>query len=466
VGAKGEILFRMMEHDMNGHHHNVYMLKRNAGGRGIHEIQHIRSFMLDQGESHASERSDGESGNPNDAAGNERASVPNGDGEPAEPETCPYKVKDITDSAGQHSRTAKTEGDAVDESKDEGKLALGKKPEKLEEMPTKTSEQSAENTRVNPVESRTAMKSQYGLKRLSTTPEDSICAGATVSSKDPSSPLSILKQQTAYGGTSLAPKDSFMEVTTTEVPGGQGGPKSRELDLVVYSFNGPQLHNHHDDHAKHYGSQAHAEAHAMEILDMAISSHEKFEHGESDKLIRACRTDQVREALFSYLSNPENNREHRHNAAIKVLGACSFVINQHQVCVRACACVRVCVCWVTEHLCMLTGTCLLPGKGRKEHPEAGGGERHAGDRSRSEYPRSYCARLPLHRHTAFDGRHHQRRIRHPCRRDCDARDGSAPQEPSNLQQENRSSGPPYDHVRRYVQHPAQKRHEKGRYGPR
>jgi hypothetical protein len=32
IGARGEILFRLMERDINGHHHNVYMLKRHAGG--------------------------------------------------------------------------------------------------------------------------------------------------------------------------------------------------------------------------------------------------------------------------------------------------------------------------------------------------------------------------------------------------------------------------------------------------
>jgi hypothetical protein len=139
VGAKGEMLFRLQEHDMSGRHHNVYMLKRNAGGQGIHEVQHIRSFMLDQEE----RVEEADVPNANTAAGNERSGVPL-EGEPAEPESCPYKTKDITDSAGQHSRTAKTEGDSIDESKDQGKLAVGKKPEEKMEMPSKTSEKDAE----------------------------------------------------------------------------------------------------------------------------------------------------------------------------------------------------------------------------------------------------------------------------------------------------------------------------------
>jgi hypothetical protein len=145
VGARGEMLFRLMERDMNGKHHNVYMLKRNAGGVGIHEVQHVRSFMLDESEQPLEEHVDGEVPNTNTAAGNKRAGVSDDDETgPAEPETCPYQVKDITDSAGQHSRTATTSGDAVKESKDEGKLAVGKEPEESMDMPTKTAEETSE----------------------------------------------------------------------------------------------------------------------------------------------------------------------------------------------------------------------------------------------------------------------------------------------------------------------------------
>ncbi len=140
-----------MERDINGKHHNVYMLKRHAGGVGIHEVQHVRSFMLHESEQLLEEHVDGEDmPNAKAEAGNERAGVSeDGDG-PEEPETCPYKVKDITDSAGQHSRTASTSGDAVEDSKDEGTLGVGKEPEESMDMPTKTAEETAEKVDPTP----------------------------------------------------------------------------------------------------------------------------------------------------------------------------------------------------------------------------------------------------------------------------------------------------------------------------
>ena len=103
-GTQGELLFQVMENDMNGIHHALYMVKRNAGGPGAHETQHIRSFMLED----ASAEQHGTTG-----AGASRSGVPKGSAEPA---TCPYSVKDITTAAGQHSRTSKTSDDNLEES--------------------------------------------------------------------------------------------------------------------------------------------------------------------------------------------------------------------------------------------------------------------------------------------------------------------------------------------------------------
>jgi hypothetical protein len=89
---------------MNGIHHALFMLKRNAGGPGVHETQHIRSFMLDD----TSAEQHGKTG-----AGTSRSGVPQGSTEPA---TCPYTVKDITTAAGQHSRTSTTSDDNLEES--------------------------------------------------------------------------------------------------------------------------------------------------------------------------------------------------------------------------------------------------------------------------------------------------------------------------------------------------------------
>jgi hypothetical protein len=111
IGERGEILFRLMEHDMSGKHHNIYMLKRHAGGRGVHEVQHVRSFMLSQIVDDM----------PPDGTAEKKEKDP-------DEETCPYKLEDVKESAGQHSRTAKTEGDAVSGSKDEGTMTVGKEP--------------------------------------------------------------------------------------------------------------------------------------------------------------------------------------------------------------------------------------------------------------------------------------------------------------------------------------------------
>lgn len=173
VGSKGQILFHLMEDDMNGMHHALYMIKRDAGGSGRHEIQHIRSFLVDQAETQAqdSDHIDGKTNNAGTAVGSERAGVPNNRGKDvAEPATCPYKVSDITDSAGQHSRTTQTESDAISESKDEGKLVVGKKPEETVEMPTNTSEKSASESEQVPTETRSSMKSEYELKNDGKTP--------------------------------------------------------------------------------------------------------------------------------------------------------------------------------------------------------------------------------------------------------------------------------------------------------
>jgi hypothetical protein len=173
------------------------------------------------------------------------------------------------------------------------------------------------------------MKSEYQLVRESTTPEESICAedSATFAYKDPSSPLAELKQRNAAGATALV-------ANQIEVPGGEGGPndgpRERPLDLVVHNFNGPQLHSFNQDHAQYHGSQEAAETHAQQIINLAVASHNNFEPGEDEELIRACRIDQVRGVLFEHLRDQAVDPYHRHNAAIKILGACGYVVNEHQ----------------------------------------------------------------------------------------------------------------------------------------
>jgi hypothetical protein len=68
AGIQGELLLQVMEDDMNGIHHALFMLKRNAGGAGVHETQHIRSFVLDAQPM---------------GVGASRSGVPTGDTEPA-----------------------------------------------------------------------------------------------------------------------------------------------------------------------------------------------------------------------------------------------------------------------------------------------------------------------------------------------------------------------------------------------
>ena len=143
AGARGEILFRLMERDMNGRHHNVYMLKRHVGGQGIHEVQHIRSFMLDD----AADRVDDikESGDKHSGVASQVDPTDDEDTDDIEePAACPYKVEDITESAGKHSRTVTTEGDAVEKSKDEGELGIGKEPEDSEDMPSENAADDAQ----------------------------------------------------------------------------------------------------------------------------------------------------------------------------------------------------------------------------------------------------------------------------------------------------------------------------------
>ena len=131
-----------------------------------------------------------------------------------------------------------------------------------------------------------------------------------------------------------SPKAWREDAFTSACPGGQGGPndypRERQLDLVVHDFNGPQLHNHNEDHAQYFGTFEAAQAHAEDLITKAKHSHDTFQQGESLGLVRGCRIDPVRETLLAYLRDPRNSRQHRHNAAIKILGACSYVINEHK----------------------------------------------------------------------------------------------------------------------------------------
>ena len=115
---------------------------------------------------------------------------------------------------------------------------------------------------------------------------------------------------------------------TCEKGGPHDYPRQRQFDLSAHAFNGPPLHSENLDHAQYYGSQEAAEAHAEELISLAISAphHDKFEPGESDKIVRGCRIDPVRKAIFNFLRAPEVNREHRHTAALKFIGACSFAM--------------------------------------------------------------------------------------------------------------------------------------------
>jgi hypothetical protein len=279
---------------------------------------------VDEGEQY-SDRS-GVPKNKDPDGGEENSEIP-------EPETCPYKVEDVTKSAGQHSRTVRTKGDAVDASQDEGKLGIGKEPPADEDLKSENAAQDADKTEQPPTESRTQMKSEYGLWRESMTPEDSICQDATISSKDSSAPLAVLKQESRARGVTPARQDSFeakMSIPTSEDEGPYDTPLPPPSDLVVREFKGPQLYNFNEDHAEFHGSAEATQAHVQELIDMAIDSPHITAHGESRKLIRACRIDKVRQGLFAYLRDGANERAHRHNAAIKFLGACSYVINEHQ----------------------------------------------------------------------------------------------------------------------------------------
>ena len=117
--------------------------------------------------------------------------------------------------------------------------------------------------REKPTEARASMKSKYGMERDYAIPEESLCADATTTSRDPDAPLAILKQKSHEAIlTSIAPDPSTAvdfaspsasspkawreDAFTSACPGGQGGPndypRERQLDLVVHDFNGPQLH--------------------------------------------------------------------------------------------------------------------------------------------------------------------------------------------------------------------------------
>jgi hypothetical protein len=61
-------------------------------------------------------------------------------------------------------------------------------------MPSKTSEKMADKTKNNPVESKTALKSKYGLTRTSVTPEFSICEQApSLKDSDYHDPIAVLR---------------------------------------------------------------------------------------------------------------------------------------------------------------------------------------------------------------------------------------------------------------------------------
>jgi len=296
------LLFQFLETDISGQeHHAVYMIKREAGGAGRHEVQHIRSFMLDEQED------DQESNNGIGGVGASREGVPNDRSDIPEPTNCPYTVKDITSAAGQHSKTSTTDEDTIDESKDDGNLGVGASPPETENLPNGNAEEASVNTKQYPTESSTKMSVKYSIKRDGMIPHADACieqVTAAMTTRQAQIPISL--HAMSKGGQTHKKSESSTE---------------RQFNFVRHPFNGPELHSTLDE--DHYGgSPEEVDDHVKYLVENAVLS-QRTTTGEGDELIFACKRDAIRQGLFSWLRKPENEREHRHNAAIKILGACS-----------------------------------------------------------------------------------------------------------------------------------------------
>jgi hypothetical protein len=188
----------------------------------------------------------------------------------------------------------------LQDSKDEGKLGLGKKPPGKMKTPNENSATTIKETKQYPTESESKMKSEYSIQRTGMTPHEDKCTGMTTTT------------------SKVQARSSLHTIEGTQDSGGDsafnGIPR---FDPVWHSFQGPELHDpRHEDH--HAGTEEEIDIHVMMLLHRAVQSRHT-ETGEGHELISACKTDAVRKRLFGFL-RANNTKSHRHNAAIKILG--------------------------------------------------------------------------------------------------------------------------------------------------
>lgn len=172
-------------------------------------------------------------------------------------------------------------------------------------MPNENAKKNSEESKQYPTESTSQMSAKYSVQRLGMSPQADVCVPTSADSTRSIGPLTTLH----------ASKDGARVYATN--------------DWMLHAFHGPELHDAASDDSHHYGTQEEVDSHVEEILRDVVKSRHS-EPGEGQRLIRACKVDSVRRSLFNWL-RADNKRSHRHNAAIKILGACSgVVVNKRQ----------------------------------------------------------------------------------------------------------------------------------------
>jgi hypothetical protein len=178
-------------------------------------------------------------------------------------------------------------------------MGIGKEPPSDVHMPNENAKKDSSESKQYPTESTSQMSAKYSVQKLGMTPQADVCV-ENVGSTRSIGPLTTLH----------ASKDGARVYTKN--------------DWIQHAFHGPELHDAASDDSHHHGTQEEVDTHVEEILREVVKSRHS-EPGEGQRLIRACKVDSVRQGLFKWL-RADNKRSHRHNAAIKILGACSGVV--------------------------------------------------------------------------------------------------------------------------------------------